>query len=374
MKTANKFFIFPLLIISLTIGMALGGNLFNNPQTVANVLNLDEQEATIRAIENTKPAVVSVMIYDYETYTVIDLAKNTKQVKSERVLMGQGTGFLISSNGWILTNKHVVDVARTEKAEFIVILNDKRKYEAALIDRDPFNDLAILRILGKDFPHLDLAKSSDLPIGTTVMAIGNALGRYQNSVTKGIISGLGRTIVASDKDGNSVNLDNVIQTDAEINHGNSGGPLIDLHGKVIGVNVAIDESGSSIGFAIPADDIKPVIDSVIAYSHIVRPWLGIRYIMISPELVEERSLLRNNGALLIKSAEGEFAIAPGSPAEKAGLKEGDIIFEINGIAINENKSLLSVTQSYKPGDKLVIKIQRGKDIVTKIAILDEFKQ
>ena len=347
----------------------------SQPLVVADNLSLDDQTATIRAIEKARPAVVSVMVYDQENTAIVDLLTGKTTTQSERVLKGSGSGFIISSNGWILTNKHVVEAgAGTADTDYIVVLNDKRKFEAIMVGKDPFNDLAVLRILGKDFPYLQLASSDDLPVGATVLAIGNALGRYQNTVTKGIISGLGRSIVASDKKGHAINLDNVIQTDAEINQGNSGGPLINLEGKIIGINVAVDNSGTSIGFALPANDIKPVIDSIIAHGRIIRPWVGVRYIMITPELVEERNLPRNSGALLIKSETGEYAVAPNSPASRADLREGDIIFEVNGQAVDENRSLLSITQRSKPSDKLALKVQRGSQILDKTLVLEEFKQ
>jgi len=363
-----------LLIFAILIAVA-GGWFLSQSQTPvqAGVLNLDEQEATIRAINKAVPAVVNVMVYEQQTDSTFNVVDGKKKVETKKVLVGQGTGFLISANGWIISNKHVVDSTKSGKGEYTVVLNDGRKFGAFLIGKDPFNDLAVLRILGDGFTYLSLGTSSDLPVGTTVMAIGNALGKYQNSVTKGIISGLSRNIIASDKNGQTVVLDNVVQTDAEINQGNSGGPLINLSGQVIGVNVAVDHSGAAIGFAIPSDDVRPIIDSIIKFGRIIRPYLGVRYVMISPELAVEKELPLDKGALLITNEDGDPAVMPGSPAEKAGLKLGDIITEVNGIVLGEHNTLLSITQKNSPGNKLKVKVRRGAVTFETTVTLEEYK-
>jgi len=183
----------------------------------------------------------------------------------------------------------------------------------------------------------------------------------------------GRRPAASDQAGlNNEVLDDVIQTDAEINYGNSGGPLIDLNGKVIGINTAIDDAGKAIGFAIPINDARPVINSIKQNGTIVRPYLGVRYIMITSEVAKDKNLTRSKGALVVKGDDGSPAIQPGSPAEKADIEENDIIFEVNKIPIADN-SLLSIIQRYKPGDKIGLKIQRGDKVITKTVQLDQLK-
>jgi S1-C subfamily serine protease len=342
----------------------------NINSVTAEDLRLDEQEATIRAIKKIMPAVVSIVVYDQEKNLKITTGNTT--VTKERVKKGSGTGFLISGDGLILTNKHVVNIG-SKDVEYRIILTSGKQYFAQLIGKDPLYDLAVLKIFDKNLPSVELGDSDDLQAGSSVIAIGNALGLYQNSVTKGIVSGLGRSLLASDQAGNAEALDNVIQTDAEINLGNSGGPLIDLNGKVIGVNVAFDQAGSAIGFSIPINDARPVINSIRESGRIIRPRMGVRYTMITPEIAQEKKLIRETGALIIGGENGEPAILADSPAAKSGLMPGDIVFEVNGIKVEKKNTLLSISQKYKPGNKIGLKIQRGSKIIIVTMILDEFK-
>lgn len=333
-----------------------------------------EEEATVKAIKKVMPSVVSITIFEEETTTIIDIKTGEQNIKKNNVEKGSGTGFLISSDGLILTNKHVAQSGNTKISTYRIITNSGKRYYAQFIGVDPINDLAILKIFDKNLSYVELGDSAKLDQGKTVMAIGNTLGKYQNSVTKGIISGLGRSLIASDNLGNESTLDNVIQTDAEINFGNSGGPLIDLSGKVVGVNVAIDQAGVAIGFAIPINDAKPVIKSVREVGRIIRPRLGVKYITITPILAAEKNLKTIYGALVTKDDFGDSAsIVKDSPADKAGLQEGDIVTEINAIKLNDRKTLLSVIQSYKPGVKIGLRIIRGDKVLIKIVELDEFK-
>ncbi|MDD5031592.1 MAG: trypsin-like peptidase domain-containing protein [Patescibacteria group bacterium] len=370
--TTKKLLISVLLLLVLGIGINFDFNLPKLNLAGADNLRLDEQEATILAIKKVMPAVVSIIVYGEKESINYNLSTGEQSAIKQKAEIGSGTGFLISADGFILTNKHVA-AAGGDKAEYRIILSGGKKYYAQLIGKDPLKDLAVLRIFDKNLPFVELGDSDSLQVGTTVIAIGNALGLYQNSVTKGIVSALGRSIVASDQAGNAEALDNVIQTDAEINIGNSGGPLIDLAGKVVGVNVAIDKSGSSIGFTIPVNDAKPVIKSVREIGRIIRPRLGVLYQMITPEIKEEMKLVRDSGALLVKGDGGSSAILPDSPAAKAELAVGDIIFEVNAIKVKGNNTLFSILQKYKPGDRIGLKIQRGNDIFTKVVVLDEFK-
>jgi len=368
------------LIISLVLLIGVSAALFvynynpNITKVIADTLRLDDQEATVRAIKKVSPAVVNIVVLDQQTTTILNLSTGEQTQKTEIVQKGSGTGFLISADGLILTNKHVASVADEKTGQFKILLNSGKQYYAQLIGKDPINDLAVLKIFDKNLPYVGLGDSDKLQIGTTVVAIGNALGRYQNSATKGIVSGLGRSIEASDQSG-SINevLDNVIQTDAEINPGNSGGPLVDLEGNIIGINVAMDQSGSSIGFAIPINDAKPVIKSVREIGRIVRPRLGIRYHMITPELVQQLKLAKDTGAWISINDNGVPSVLGGSPADLAGLKPGDIVTEINGIKIEGKTTLISIIQRYKPGDRIGLKVFRDGKFLVLIATLDEFR-
>jgi serine protease Do len=371
MKT--KILIYSTFLLGIISGLIFYGfadkSIFS---AAADVLRFDEQEATIRAIEKVQPAVVNIVVYGQENLVSIDLSTGKQTKTNKRVEKGAGTGFLITADGYILTNKHVVNAA-SSYPEYEVILNNNKKYKATLISKDPINDLAVLKIVdGNKFSYVELGDSNNLKIGTSVIVIGNALGQYQNSATKGIVSGLGRHIVASDQIGYSESLDNVIQTDAEINLGNSGGPLVDLAGKVIGVNVALDQSGSAIGFALPINDVKSAITSVLKTGKITRPYLGIHYIMITPEIVAQNNLARSTGALIIRGNNGEPGIMANSPAGYAALAEGDIIFEVNAVKVDGKNTLLSIIQKFAPGSKIGLKIQRGDNTIVKVVTLGEF--
>ena len=367
MKKRIILFIIALFLISLGFGL---GNLFSQKAIIAEDLRLDDQEATIRAINKVIPAVVSILVYDQVEILTVNIETGQETKTKEKKHKGNGTGFIINSDGLILTNRHVVTAASTEFGEYRVILNSGKRYYAQLIDKDPIKDLAILKIFDKDLPYVELGNSEELQIGKTVIAIGNTLGRYQNSVTKGIVSGLGRSLPVG---GTLEALDNVIQTDAEISVGNSGGPLIDLEGKVVGINSAVDQEGSSIGFAIPINDAHPAIKSILESGRIIRPRMGVRYMMLTPEIAFDNKLSRDSGAWITKGNFGEIAVYPGTPAELAGLLEGDIIFEVNAIKITGTNTLFSVAQKYKPGDKIGLKIQRGEEEIIKILTLEEFK-
>ncbi|NTW22022.1 PDZ domain-containing protein [Candidatus Falkowbacteria bacterium] len=360
-----------LFVFGLSLGLLL--SVPSRPALEADNLRLDEQEATVRAIKKVSPAVVNIDVYQNVKTPLILLGSGTSTTESRKEKVGSGTGFLISSDGLLLTNKHVIEVQDASKAEYKVIMQNGKQYYAQLIGKDPLNDLAILKIFDKNLPFVELGDSDKLAPGISVIAIGNALGVYQNSVTKGIVSGLNRDIIASDQAGSPENLGNVIQTDAEINFGNSGGPLIDLEGKLVGINVAVDASGSSIGFAIAVNDAKPVIKSAREVGRIVRPRLGVRYVMITPDIAREKKLTLSNGALVDNGGSGQPAVATGSPAEKGGIKAGDIIIEANGTKIEGRNTLLSVTQKFKPGNVLNLKIWRNGKTIKAAVTLDEFK-
>jgi serine protease Do len=249
------------------------------------------------------------------------------------------------------------------------LTNDGKKYPAKVLARDSLRDLAIIKIERektidkegklnlKSIPPLKLGDSDKLQIGQTVIAIGNALGEFRNTVSVGVISGLGRTVTASGG-GMIETLEDVIQTDAAINQGNSGGPLLNLKGEVIGVNFAMAQGAENIGFAIPINKAKKDIEQVKTSGKIVFPFLGVRYTLITQNIQKENNLPVDYGAWVQKGEGGESAIFPGSPAEKVGLKEGDIILEFNGEKITTENSLAKIIMKYNPGDKVTLKILR----------------
>jgi S1-C subfamily serine protease len=268
--------------------------------------------------------------------------------------LSSGSGFIISEDGYIITNKHVVAY---DDVDYSVVLNNEKTYKATVIDRDTITDLAVLKIESQEKLHtVELGDSSNLEVGQTVIAIGNALGEFSNTVSTGVISGLSRTVVAGGA-GNIEKLTNVIQTDASINPGNSGGPLLDSSGKVIGINTAIASRAQNIGFAISINEAKSVIDSIYESGRIVRPWLGVRYIIINEDIAKQNDLPLNYGALVVRASREELAVIPGSPADKAGLRENDIILEINGKQVNNSQPLSYLISQYSPGETVELKVQ-----------------
>jgi len=320
-----------------------------------------QEEAIVKVVEDISPAVVSIIVtkdlpiieeYYIEEWPFL-IPKFREKIEKREI--GGGTGFIISSDGMILTNKHVV---LEKEADYTVFTNDGRKFPAEVLARDPVQDLAIIKIEGNNFSVVKLGDSSNLQIGQTVVAIGNALGEFRNTVSVGVISGLGRTITASGGGLVSV-LEDVIQTDAAINKGNSGGPLLNLNGEVIGINTAMALGAENIGFAIPINKAKRAIEQVKTLGKIVYPFLGIRYILITDEIQKENNLPVNYGAWIVSGDEpGETTIFPGSAAEKVGLKEGDIVLEFNHERITPENSLAKIIMKYNPGDKIALKILR----------------
>ena len=327
-----------------------------------------QEEKVISVVNEVSPAVVSIIItkdlpiieeYYEEFFGPGPFEFQIPQYRQkgvEKKEIGGGTGFIVSSDGMILTNRHVV---LDEEAEYTVLTNDGRKFPAKVLARDPIQDLAIIKIEKADesFKVVKLGDSSKLQSGQTVITIGNALGEFRNTVSVGVISGLGRKVTATGG-GIVETIEDVIQTDAAINKGNSGGPLLNLKGEVIGINTAMVFEAQSIGFAIPINKAKKAIESVKASGKIVYPFLGIRYVLITEEIQQKNNLPVNYGAL-ITGGEGEPAITPGSVAETAGLKEGDIILEFAGEKITSENSLAKIIILYNPGDKVVLKILRG---------------
>ncbi|MDP3964175.1 MAG: trypsin-like peptidase domain-containing protein [bacterium] len=325
--------------------------------SVKNV-TVEEESQTIATVAEVTPAIGSIIVkqnFDeaVNSTSPFDLFFGTPTQPGEQEVAA-GSGFLVTAGGIILTNKHVINVS---EAEYTFIMNDGRQFDAELIDVDPFNDVAVLQIsTEEDLPYLELGDSDSIETGQTVIAIGNTLSQFHNTVTKGVVSGIGRTITAGDSQGQSETIEEVIQTDAAINPGNSGGPLVNLSGQVVGINTAVSREGQLIGFAIPSNVIRPVIESIQESGRIIRPYIGIRYRLITPEFAEANALSVDYGALLVRSADNELAIIPGSPGDKAGLEENDIILSINGEEINEGNTLSRMMQHFSVGEIITLKI------------------
>lgn len=278
-----------------------------------------------------------------------------------------GTGMIISSDGYILTNKHVIDGANN----ISVVLDDGTTFtDAKLIGSDPLNDVAFLKVENaKDLPTVKLGDSKTLTAGQQVIAIGNALGQYQNTVTAGVISGTGRSLIATDSTGSSAEqLTDMIQTDAAINAGNSGGPLVNAAGEVIGINTATSSTADGIGFAIPISSVNGMLKEVLENNKADRSYIGIYYQNITPDVATAYNLPVSSGAY-IYSSEKYSPIVTDSPAAKANLKEKDIITAVNGVKIGNSRSLSSLLGEYRPGDTIQLTILRdGKEQAVKVTL------
>lgn len=296
--------------------------------------------------------------------SVVSIITNTSTTGSfftGQVSQAAGTGFILSSDGYIATNKHVVANA----TKIGVILDDGSTYEdVELIGTDPINDFAIVKIKDvKDLTPIKIGDSKTTNIGQQVVAIGNALGTYQNSVTSGIISGKGRSLTASDSSRTTYEtLSDMIQTDAAINGGNSGGPLVNAAGEVIGINTAYASQGNNVGFAIPINSVKGIMAGVLKDGKFERAVLGVRYQTITPLIAKEKKLDVTAGAY-VKGSNNASAVIKGSAGDKAGIKDGDIITAVNGTKIGTAGSLGSLIGEYAVGDTVKLEVYRDKKYV-----------
>jgi serine protease Do len=352
----KRFIAIAILVLLAILGVGYGGMRFsevlkNNPQltqhqTVANDGNkiIRQQEADISGVvEKVSPSVVSIVT---EVQT-----EGFRGVMSEA---GAGTGMIVGSDGYIMTNKHVIEGATTVS----VYLTDGTSYDKVrIIGTDPLNDLAFLKIdNASNLPAVELGDSTSIRVGQSVVAIGNSLGQYQNTVTSGIISGVGRPISA--QSGDTVeNLNDLIQTDAAINPGNSGGPLLNLQGQVIGINTAIAQDAQGIGFAIPISAAKGMLKGVLAGKAVEHAFMGVNYVMITADIAKQHNLSLKKGAYVVSST-GSSPIVSGSPAEKAGLKDKDIITKVNNIEVGPAGDVASLVSEYAPGDTIQLTIVR----------------
>ncbi|MBM2820642.1 MAG: putative HtrA2 peptidase [Candidatus Berkelbacteria bacterium] len=325
--------------------LGINGSSLNISTTKNEKIRLEESSAIIDSVKKVTPAVVSITT----STNVEDFFGNIQEQQ------GGGTGFIITNDGLILTNKHSVLTA------------DSKTYDAKVVAKDPTNDLAILKIEANGLPVVDLGNSDDLQIGQWVIAVGNALGQLQNTVTVGVLSARERQLTAGGG-GQQEQLNNLLQTDAAINPGNSGGPLVNLTGQVVGINTAIAGNAQNIGFAIPINQAKSALDSYRKSGKIIKPFIGVRYVTVNKEIANIRNLSVDYGALLI-GVSGQSPVVSGSPADKAGLKSGDIILELNGDRVDENHPLASLIPKYQPNEEITLKILRdGEEETIKLKL------
>lgn len=374
-QTVNK--VIEKTVETITLDEARKQDQQDEPQ----VIIVTQEDLVTRLVEDVSPAVVSVVatkdVPIIEQYYIDPFGQDEffkqflpedlwpqfeipqyREKGTEKREVSSGTGFFVSKDGFLLTNKHVV--ADTE-AEYSIIMNDGRQLTAEVLARDPLYDIAILKVEEANFNFISLADSRKIKVGQTVVAIGNTLGEFQNTVSIGIVSGLDRSVEASDSTGQIEQLQMLIQTDAAVNPGNSGGPLLNLDGEAIGINTAIAQNAENVGFALPVNFAKKGIADVQEFGKIRYAFLGVVYVPVS----------EGHGILLTSGANGQMAVMEGSPAEKAGLKEGDIILEFNGRRIDMENTLTSLIADKRVGDTISLKVLRGEEELEILVTLDE---
>jgi len=394
----NIFIMFITFILSLLVGYFIFSPMFNHSidsevveqvleEKVANeyVAQTIHEKSVMSVVKGASPSVVSVVIkktegsvydeymgeediFDYfEIPKMLDMPK--PENRDDLVEVGAGTGFIVSEDGIILTNRHVVSDAN---AVYSIITNDGTEYDVKILAINPVQDIGIIKVINTNdvFKPLKLGNSSNIQLGQTAIVIGNALGEFRNTVSVGVISGLGRSILAQGYMGGSETLEDIIQTDAAISQGNSGGPLLNLRGEVIGISTAVSMSGENIGFAIPVNKAKRDLEQVLKQGEITYPFIGIRYVIITEDVAKAESLPVEYGALVVISESGEASsVVPNSPADKAGIQEGSIILEFNGEKITENNTLVRMIQDYLPGDIVELKVlKNGEESIVELEL------
>jgi S1-C subfamily serine protease len=316
---------------------------------VKQPITVDESSAIIDAAAKVNPAVVKISVEGTVTSPFGEVPES-----------GVGSGVIYDADGWILTNRHVVRSTTGQIASKLVVeLNDGRQFDGEVYGIDTLTDLAIVKVDATDLPTAAVGDSSGLKVGQLVIAIGSPLGTFSNTVTSGIVSAKGRTIRVED----GTQLTNLIQTDAAINPGNSGGPLLDAVGNVVGINTAIASDSNGIGFAIPINIARPIMQQALAGQDLARPFLGVNYRPIDVQLAEEDDLPVDQGAILLpgQDAEGQptEAVRPDSPADEAGFREGDIIVRIEDQVIDAENPLDAVLSQFAPGATVEVEVLRG---------------
>lgn len=363
--TTKKLFAFAVAVVAC-VWLGAGGVLLyeqanpsNDSQSVTerevladdgNKVATAEETTIDKVIGKASPSVVSVL-------TKINVTNYFYGTSTES---GAGSGIVVGKDGIVLTNKHVIDDATTVS----IVLADGTTYDKVkVVATDPLNDIAFLKIPDvSDLPVAELGDSTTVRVGQQVIAIGNSLGQYQNTVTSGIISGTGRPVSA--QSGNSVeSLNDLLQTDAAINPGNSGGPLLNTSGQVIGINTAIAQNAQGIGFAIPINAVKGMLKQILAGQTAKHAYLGVRYVPVNAAVAKKFELSVDTGAY-VYADNGQAAVVKNSPAAKAGIKSGDVITMVNDVKVGASGGVSSLVAEYAPGDTIDITIVRGGDTKT----------
>ncbi len=383
-------------IVSLIYGIVGGGlsgyavfsYLDSGEETGGDTIINFENGSYKEVWEKAAPAVVSVVALKdlsdyYDQFSFFDFPGTSEPETPETAGDGElsevssGSGFIISADGLVVTNKHVVS---DEEAEYVVILDDGTELEAEVLDKDTLNDIALMQIIGDDdrlgdLPSLDFADSDLISVGDPVVAIGNALGEYSNTTTAGIISAIGREILAGGTGFGTETLVNLIQTDAAINPGNSGGPLLNMDAEIVGMNTAVDTTAAGIGFAIPSNDIATVVRSYQEFGRIVRPFVGVRYVPVSEGNMERLGVTVDHGVFIIGDQNAQLpGVVPDSPADKAGLKDGDVILSVEGKDLTGTFTLSNAIAGYLVGEKITLEIWRDGETLTATVTLEESVQ
>ncbi len=347
---------------------------------VATLGLIEEESATIEAVGKASPAVVSIVVTKdiprldpfsndpfFDPFGFHSFPGPQDDPETEKREIGGGTGFIVGADGYIITNRHVVD---DQEADYTVITTEGERIEAEVLARDSFMDLAVLKVDKEGMPTIEMGNSDGLQLGQSVVAIGNSLGEFQNTVSKGVISGLKRNLSVGGFSQQRGFLDKVIQTDAAINPGNSGGPIVNLTGQAVGVNVAMAFGAENIGFAIPINEAKLVYESVRETGKIIRPQLGVRYVPNNEILQEDLDLDFDHGAIVARGpGRGQVAVVPGSPADEAGIQQDDIILEVDGAQVNKENDLGGLIKRKSVGEEVELKIWRdGEKETVKVTL------
>jgi S1-C subfamily serine protease len=312
-----------------------------------DILRVVEENAVTTAVEAVSPAVVTI---------------TPRQRDGSFVFESVGSGVIYDADGWVVTNRHVVCNADS----LTVQLADGQRYEGRIHGLDTLTDLAIVKIEGSGLPAVGMGNSATLQVGQHAIAIGSPLGTFTNSVTAGVVSALGRQIDVQDsctRIRRVESLRNLIQTDAAINPGNSGGALVDTGGELIGINTAIAGEAEGIGFAIPINLARPIMEQAIEGEELSRPWMGIYYTALTPVLQDQRGLLLGYGALVESPDITAAAVLPGSPADQAGLRAGDIITHVDTVKVDGENTLDEILTQYDPRESLTLRVLRGEALI-----------